>query len=420
MFSPGKSSHAAATLDLLLDPSNADAGFRRCGKTVHMYEHTEHGGTAPLTRDEDCLIDRHRAAYGAAGLPHTPLDAAPRGHLEPLGRQGQPRRPVVAVDGCDDERLWSHAFRSQPLLLRGCVTNSSPAALAWTPSHLRRMAAEARHAAGHEASHQAPPAAGAAAPADAAPNERAGGCDERLDAYIDRMSASAPDAPLAPWSCAHLPLRMLADVAVPFPLSRRPFRVPAGEAHGNVSLWYGRDAQTELRSHRAGSYVHQIDGSGLYLLLDPADSPLLYADHAETDGATPLEPLAVDLDAFPLAAHATIWPVTLRRGDLLFLPAHWWRLHIAVPAQDAARPAHARHVALVADVEAGVEALPAHADSRRWAEMYLNLPETVPAPADFSSEPDPAPRAPRSLAELCGSRDGSDGAEAPKEDLTQP
>ena len=88
------------------------------------------------------MTERHVAAFGEIGLPHRPLEFARRlGHLEVLGRQGQARAAITEVAGCDEETTWVAAYRNLPVVLRGCVSASSPRTMEWSADYLRVNAA---------------------------------------------------------------------------------------------------------------------------------------------------------------------------------------------------------------------------------------------------------------------------------------
>ena len=101
------------------------------------------------------------------------------------------------------------------------------------------------------------------------------------------------------------PAEPLPPLAV-FESERAHFRMRA-----TFKLWHSKSAE-------GGPTVH-------YTMFDPADSALLYADHASSAvGNTPVDPFRVDLHAYPLTAYATLWPLRLRKGDVLFIPALWF------------------------------------------------------------------------------------------------
>ena len=91
------------------------------------------------------MTERHVAAFGEIGLPHRPLEFARRlghlGRLEVLGRQGQARAAITEVAGCDEETTWVEAYRNLPVVLRGCVSASSPRTMEWSADYLRVNAA---------------------------------------------------------------------------------------------------------------------------------------------------------------------------------------------------------------------------------------------------------------------------------------
>ena len=76
------------------------------------------------------------------------------------------------------------------------------------------------------------------------------------------------------------------------------------------------------------------------LLVDPADGHKLYADFPRTFahyGQSPIQPQAVDLCAFPQAAHAVVRNVTLSPGDVLYIPPLWWHLVASLPRRHVGR-----------------------------------------------------------------------------------
>ena len=359
------------------------AARTRCGKEKHMYEHGDVSGTREVAHNLDCISGRHVSAYGTTGLPSRGLENARLGHLAPIGMQGQPRRAVLEVAGCDDELMWRHAYRNQPLLLRGCAAARSPNTMEWSASYLREAAG------GHTSRY----------------------CQEPFGEYLGRMNTSDRTQLFEYRNCGELPKALLRDVAVPFPLGHSPYT----HTYDKVVLWYGRTNVSPLHFDPNHNYMHQLAGQKRILLVDPADSALLYADHATSAvGNTPIDPFKVDLDAHPLVSHLSLWPLTLHKGDILFIPSQWWHMVITVPSVgDQLHPADVRNMAITIQFDRGVQPSIVSHFSRHRAELYLNLPERVPTPEEMDSE-DARMRgggarapvsAPGSMAELSGSED---------------
>lgn len=64
------------------------------------------------------------------------------------------------------------------------------------------------------------------------------------------------------------------------------------------------------------AYLAQFYGTKRCILFSPADTPYLYG------GA--VDPVAPDLERFPLYANATPFECVLEPGEVVFLPANWW------------------------------------------------------------------------------------------------
>ena len=155
------------------------------------------------------------------------------------------------------------------------------------------------------------------------------------------------------------------------------------------------------------NFMHQLDGEKRIVLVDPADSALLYADHASSAvGNTPVDPFRVDLHAHPLAAHATLWPLRLRRGDVLFIPSQWWHMVLTLPATGGARhAADVRNMAITCQFDRSVAPGIVSHFSRHRAELYLNIPDAVPTPDELGRMSHRGGRAgapPETMADLEG------------------
>ena len=359
-----------------------DGTRARCGTEKHMYEHGDVSGTREVQRDSDCVADRHVAAYGETGLPERPVEAALQGHLEPIGLQGQPRRAVVEVDGCDDDLMWRHAYRNQPLLQRGCAAARSPETMKWTSSYLHEFAG------GHTSRY----------------------CQEPFRAYLARMNSTDRKSLYEYRNCGELPKSLLRQVAVPFPLQHPP----CIRTFDKVVLWYGRSNVSPLHFDPNHNYMHQLAGQKRILLVDPADSALLYSDHASSAvGNTPIDPFKVDLEKHPLVRHVGLWPLVLHKGDILFIPSGWWHMVITVPSVgDELFNADVRNMAITVQFDRGITPSVVSHFSRHRAELYLNIPEEVPTPEEMNArdrrmrgQGEQPLALPATMAELSGSED---------------
>ena len=70
------------------------------------------------------------------------------------------------------------------------------------------------------------------------------------------------------------------------------------------------------------TWFAQVKGVKEFLLFAPSDAPYLYG------GA--VNPLAPDLERFPLFTKASPYRCTVRPGDVLCLPADWWHHVVAI------------------------------------------------------------------------------------------
>ena len=158
-----------------------------------------------------------------------------------------------------------------------------------------------------------------------------------LGAFVDLALASSPERP-AP-CLQDAPLREIAPELMkdiePFAEYCFPNWLP-----GAYLIEKFRDlfnaAQIELFLGGEGArsdgifyaYIHahtahcQVFGRREFALFPPEDAPRLYASgHASAIA----DPRTVDLERFPLFAHATPITFMLEPGEILFLPGGWWQ-----------------------------------------------------------------------------------------------
>ena len=207
-----------------------------------------------------------------------------------------------AVEGCGAHGgdLAKNVLRNRPLVMRGCVAEASPRAMGWTNQYLTANAA----------------------------NQSSKFCPETLGEYLARGMPYYRN-------CGELPDALLADVALPEAL--RAVRHDLD----NAVLWIGSmppsGYSSPLHFDPNENIMHIIDGEKHLLLIDPAESVLVYADFADaSSGNSPVDPKRVDLAAYPLAAHVSIWPVRLKPGDALLIPSGWWHVVTTMPNRSVA------------------------------------------------------------------------------------
>jgi hypothetical protein len=118
------------------------------------------------------------------------------------------------------------------------------------------------------------------------------------------------------------PVSRLGDDISPHPYFVEDFtRLLTDTMKARLNGWVLIGPQGALsRLHRDAlsthAYLGQFLGTKQCILFSPADTPYLYG------GA--VDPLAPDLDRFPLYANATPFECVLEPGELVFLPANWW------------------------------------------------------------------------------------------------
>ncbi len=92
--------------------------------------------------------------------------------------------------------------------------------------------------------------------------------------------------------------------------------------NGRAFLWFGPAGTVTPLHHDAMNVLfNQVVGRKRFRLFSPLDTPLVYntvSVYSEVD------PLAPDLERFPLFARATPLDLVLEPGETLFIPVGWW------------------------------------------------------------------------------------------------
>ena len=335
-----------------------------CGHEDHMFDEKDWSGGEFRARDHECIRERHVRNYGRIGMPDA-ANSMPLGALEPLcedhcvepcaslngriryecgmcqptmpsigchpgapgfpkpverpgdlapfGAQGQLLIAVREVRDCNDTVAEVEAvLRGLPLVLRGCLHTRSPKTMLWTDDQYVIERAEDEE--------EAP----------AVPQMVGGpvGGPDRSDPCVPlRHYFRSPRDGLQVRICT-CPGPLLRDVQAPSPLQHGS--LPAGFRvfYDKTLVWHGPGGtSSDLHYDPNGNFMHVVEGEKHLLLVDPVQSPLLYSDFADAaSGISPVDPFRVDLGRFPLVAKVSLHVMTLRAGDIGYIPSGWWHL----------------------------------------------------------------------------------------------
>ncbi len=280
--------------------------FAQCALESHMYSDDEWRGIDTLAVDAACVHARNAQVYGPGfgvplepaadsalpplprSPPPSPSSRPPPGHLEPLGAQGQPRRPIRVIAGCGSHDVFSQLILlGEPVIFRGCLHERSPASRHWSAEHVLRIA----------------------------PNQSNQFCQMTHAEYMAQPTIYAR-------SCGGPPRPLMEELAVPPVLDNARMEM----LFDKVNMWFSRRrylSSSPLHWDPNENLMHQVRLSKHLVLIDPVDSALLYSDYADM-GKTPVDPLRVDLARYPLAARATLHTGESRAGDVTYIPSGWW------------------------------------------------------------------------------------------------
>jgi len=258
----------------------------------------------PVSLDYNCVLARHHYYFGNHFLPRgseCPVpSASPRGHMRKLGEQGQPTTPIAEHAGCLGVRsfLKRYVFEHRPLVVRGCA-REQPAFTKWDDMYLSRVAGEWPFAAEGPSS------------------------TLRFAQYLNEYKRPNDPQQWMQRSWWHAPESLRRDVEFP-PMLRCGAVMQSIE---NLVVWLSAGGKSSQLHYDAGDFlIHQLEGRKRVTLIDPVDSVMLYADHVELYGTTPVEPTAVDLHRFPSIAQLPLQTATLSAGDVLYIPQNWWHI----------------------------------------------------------------------------------------------
>ena len=227
-----------------------------------------------------------------------------KGHLQFFGKQGQPVETIDTYDGCPDAETFAreYAYRHKPVLMRGCARTLP--AFKWTDETMRAKADPDWHPTQELQKN--------VTRNDRGPFVNTKSFGDFLDHYrtaqrylIHNMDDEG----------------LRRDVHLPPPL-----RCPRAIATlHDLHIWMssgGTESSLHFDTH--DNMLTQIAGRKQVLLTNPRHSKLLYADHHDKWGLSPIHVRKVDLTRYPLVRKAPIFDVTVEAGDILFIPTDWW------------------------------------------------------------------------------------------------
>lgn len=100
---------------------------------------------------------------------------------------------------------------------------------------------------------------------------------------------------------------------------------PAAANAKRGMLWLGPAGTiTQLHHDLTNNLMVQVVGRKMVKMISPLDTPKLYNHKHVYSRITDVDSPDIDHAAFPLYKEATIVPVPLNPGDVLFIPIGWW------------------------------------------------------------------------------------------------
>eukprot|EP00466_Bigelowiella_natans_P015111 jgi/Bigna1/126416/aug1.2_g1124 len=284
-----------------------------------------------LVRDMDCFKAKNKAFYEDKLRKYEPGTSADKsvcnvhscnatsyslreqdpqkykGHLDYFGKQGQVDPGIEEVEGCmePDVFLKEYVYRHKPVVMRGCMHMDGGLPDKWTDEYF--MSFEEIRAWKPIVETQKTISRN-----DRGPHVFNMTFEEFLGRYHDD-----------PYYVINSidPERLRRDFKIPRPmLCERTLR-----QIDDFHMWFSSGA-TESSQHfdTHDNLLGMIDGSKQVLMTDPIHSLGLYMDYHDKFGLSPINVRHVDLSVYPLVADLPVIEVNITKGDLLFIPTHWW------------------------------------------------------------------------------------------------
>ena len=141
-------------------------------------------------------------------------------------------------------------------------------------------------------------------------------------------------APLPTPVSASLPPPYLGNLALPSVMAGR-MEYPgylSPDDYGSARLWLGpAGAVTPLHQLLLDSFIAQVWGHKLVVLVSPDQREFIYPRNPTVAiSSSPVDPLAPDLNRFPLFNEVHLVRVILEPNQMLFVPAGWFRHVVSI------------------------------------------------------------------------------------------
>ena len=117
---------------------------------------------------------------------------------------------------------------------------------------------------------------------------------------------------------------LLQHLPLPYCFQCEPFI----DGYAYANLYVNHQKSTSVFHHdMSENLFYQISGTKTWFLTNHSNSDQAYADDRDArmqPGCSPINPEAVNLTKYPLAAEIQFFQVKLEPGDLLYVPWGWW------------------------------------------------------------------------------------------------
>lgn len=119
------------------------------------------------------------------------------------------------------------------------------------------------------------------------------------------------------------------DLFDQIPLLRKDFSVPdycaVGIGDPLIKSWIGpANTISSMHTDDKHNLLCQVLGEKLVILAAPSDAANLYPHEGLLNNTSQVDPESLDFDEFPLAKNVKFFKVTLKAGEMLYLPKLWY------------------------------------------------------------------------------------------------